>query len=117
MINIEHEKEMIFVELIRKGPHVLEFSDDYMMVHNGKITLATSSVLDKYFSIKKVEDVELKHKTIQAVAELVDKEYYSNSNLEWYSLREYIANFNVNRLEELKRNINKVSCPHRLRGA
>ncbi len=53
MTNIDHEKEMIFVKLIRKGPHVLEFSDDYLMVHNGRITLATSPVLEKYRSIKK----------------------------------------------------------------
>ena len=109
MINIEYEKEMVFVKLIRKGPHVLEFSDDCMMVHNGRITLATSPVLEKYFSIKKADSLESRRKIIQAVAELIDKEYYGNSNLEWYSLREYIANFNLNRLEELKNNINKAS--------
>lgn len=102
MTNIDQEKEMIFVKLIRKGPHVLEFSDDYLMVHNGKITLATSSVLEKYRSIKKAENIELRHNLFQAIAELIDREYYSNSNLEWYSLRDYIANFNVSRLEELK---------------
>jgi len=102
MTNIDYEKEMIFVKLIRKGPHVLEFSDDYLMVHNGKITLATSSVLEKYRSVKKVENMESRSNLIQAIADLIDREYYSNSNLEWYSLREYIANFNVNRLEELK---------------
>ncbi len=102
MTNVEHEKEMIFVKLIRKGPHVLEFSDDYLMVHNGRITLATSPVLEKYRSIKKAGDLESGCNLIQAIAELIDREYYSNSSLEWYSLREYIANFNVNRLEELK---------------
>ncbi|KUO74528.1 MAG: hypothetical protein APF77_23660 [Clostridia bacterium BRH_c25] len=102
MGNIEHEKEMIFVKLIRKGPHVLEFSDDYLMVHNGRITLATTPVLEQYRSIKRAENLELKHKLVQLIAELIDREYYGNSNLEWYSLREYIANFNVNRLEELK---------------
>lgn len=102
MTNIEHEKEMIFVKLIRKGPHVLEFSDDYLMVHNGKITIATSLVLEKYRSIKKAGNFEPGSNLIQAIAELIDREYYSNSSLEWYSLREYIANFNVNRLEELK---------------
>lgn len=105
MNDIEHEKEMIFVKLIRKGPHVLEFSDDYLMVHNGRITLATSPVLEKYRSIKTTEDLELKHNLIQTIAELIDKEYYGNNKLEWYSLREYIANFNVNRLEELKQKI------------
>lgn len=102
MTNIDYEKEMIFVKLIRKGPHVLEFSDDYLMVHNGRITLATSSVLEKYRSIKKAENMESRCNLIQAIAELIDREYYSNSDLEWYSLREYIANFNVKRLEELK---------------
>jgi hypothetical protein len=102
MMNIEKEKEMLFVKLIRKGPHVLEFSDDYLMVHNGKITFATSSVMEKYRSLRKAENVELRRNLIKAVAELIDKEYYFNNNLDWYSLREYIANFNVNRLEELK---------------
>ena len=102
MTNIDHEKEMIFVRLLRKGAHILEFSDDYLMVHNGRITLATSSVLEKYRSIKKAEGLEPGCNLVQAIAELIDREYYSNNNLEWYSLREYIANFNVNRLEELK---------------
>ena len=102
MTNIEYEKEMIFVKLIRKGPHVLEFSDDYLMVHNGKLTLATSLVLEKYRSIKKAENVETRCNLVQTIAELIDREYYSNSNLEWYNLREYIANFDLSRLEELK---------------
>ncbi|HYE84397.1 MAG TPA: hypothetical protein VEG39_19825 [Clostridia bacterium] len=106
MVNIEQEKEMIFVKLIRKGPHVLEFSDDYLMVHNGKITLATAPVLEQYRSIKKADNLELRHKLIKLIADLIDREYYGNRNLEWYSLREYIANFNVNRLEELKQRIN-----------
>lgn len=106
MTNIDHEKEMIFVKLIRKGPHVLEFSDDCLMVHNGKITLATSPVLEKYNSIKMTENMESGCDHIQAIAQLIDREYYHNNNLEWYSLWEYIANFNVKRLEELKQKIN-----------
>ncbi len=105
MKNIDHEKEMIFVKLIRKGPHVLEFSDDYLMVHNGRITLATDHILEKYHSVKMTEDIELRHNLIRTIAELIDKEYYGNNKLEWYSLREYIANFNVKRLEELKQRI------------
>jgi hypothetical protein len=103
--NIDYEKEMIFVKLIRKGPHILEFSDDCLMVHNGKIALATSPVLEKYHLINKAENIESRCKLVQATAELIDREYYSNCNLEWYSLWEYIANFNVNRLEELKKKI------------
>jgi hypothetical protein len=102
MTDIDHEKEMIFVKLIRKWPHVLEFSDDYLMVHNGKITLATSSVMEKYRMAKKTDNMESRSNLIQSIAELIDREYYSNNNLEWYSLRDYIANFNDNRLEELK---------------
>ena len=105
MVNIEREKELIFAKLVRKGPHILEFSDDYLMVHNGKITLATAPVLEKYNYIKKVDDLESRDKMIKIIADLIDKEYYGNKNLEWYSLREYIANFNVNRLEELKKRI------------
>lgn len=107
MTDINHEKEMIFVKLIRKGPHVLEFSDDYLMVHNGRITLATSPVMEKYKMAEKAVDMESKSSLTQAIAELIDKEYYNNNNLEWYSLRDYIANFNDNRLEELKL---KISC-------
>jgi hypothetical protein len=101
MTNIEHEKEMIFVKLIRKGPHVLEFSDDYLMVHNGKFAFATALVLEKYHSII-AENIETKSNIYKALSELIDREYYSNINLEWYNLREYIANFDVSRLEELK---------------
>ena len=105
MDSFEYEKEMIFVKLIRKGPHILEFSDDYLMVHNGKLTLATSAVLEQYIAVKRVEDMELRHNRAQAIAELIDREYYRNRNLEWYSLREYIANFDFNRLEELKKKV------------
>lgn len=103
--NINQEKEMIFVKLIRKGPHVLEFSDDCLMIHNAKITLATSQVLEKYHSMQKAENMDSMCDLVQATAQLIDREYYNNSNLEWYSLWEYIANFNVNRLEELKQKI------------
>lgn len=106
MTNIDHEKEMIFVKLIRKGPHILEFSDDCLMVHNGKITLATSLVLEKYHSMKKAESIESEFALVQATAKLIDREYYHNNKLEWYSLWEYIANFNTKRLEELKQKIN-----------
>lgn len=106
MTNIDNEKEMIFVKLIRKGPHVLEFSDDCLMVNNGRITLATSPVLEKYHLVKKAENNEVKGALNKAVAQLIDKEYYNNSKLEWYSLWEYINNFNVSRLEELKKKIN-----------
>lgn len=109
MIDIEREREMVFIKLMRKGPHVLEFSDDYLMVHYSRIALATSPVLERYFSIKNADSLESKCKIIRSVAELIDKEFYCNSALEWYSLREYIENFNLNRLEELKNNINKVS--------
>lgn len=105
MTNIAQEKEMIFVKLIRKGPHILEFSDDCLMVHNGKIALATSPVLEKYHAIKKADDMESRCNLAQATAELIDREYYSNTHLEWYSLWEYIENFNVKRLEELKKKI------------
>lgn len=103
MNNLEYEKEMIFVKLIRKGPHILEFSNDYLMIHNGKLTLATSNVLEQYSAAQKAEDNEQRHKLISTIAELIDREYYKNRNLEWYSLREYIGNFDVNRLEELKK--------------
>lgn len=105
MGNIEREKELIFAKLIRKGPHILEFSDDYLMVHNGKITLATAPVLEQYNTVKRIEDLELRNKLIKMIADLIDREYYGNNTLEWYSLRDYIANFNVNRLEELKKRI------------
>lgn len=106
MTDINHEREMIFVKLIRKGPHVLEFSDDYLMVHNGRIALATAPVLEKYNSIKEVDDIELRSDLIKAIAQLIDTEYYSNNKLEWYSLWEYIENFDSKRLEELKQKIN-----------
>lgn len=105
MTSTDRDKEMIFIKLIRKGPHVLEFSDDCLMVNNGRIAFATSPVLEKYSLIKKAENTESRRALTQAVAQLIDKEYYSNSNLEWYSLRDYIANFNVNRLEELKKRV------------
>lgn len=49
MTDIELEKELIFVKLIRKGPHILEFSNDYLMVHNGKIAFATAAIREKVF--------------------------------------------------------------------
>ena len=88
MDKLEYEKEMVFVNLIRKGPHILEFSDDCLMVHNGKLTLATPTVMEQYNEAKKAGDAEQKDKLISTVAKLIDKEYYRNGNLEWYSLRE-----------------------------
>lgn len=106
MDNLEYEKEMVFVKLIRKGPHILEFSDDCLMVHNGKLTLATPTVIEQYNAAKRAEDVEQKHKLISTIAKLIDKEYYRNGELEWYSLREYIGHFDVDRLAELKDKMN-----------
>ncbi|MGE5633227.1 MAG: hypothetical protein ACM3TR_19355 [Caulobacteraceae bacterium] len=105
MTNIEQEKELIFVKLIRKGPHVLEFSNDYLMVHNGKITIATSKVLEKYLSVIETADEEKKGIMKKTIAALINEEYYNNKAIEWYSLRDYIDNFNPNRLEELKEKI------------
>jgi hypothetical protein len=105
MKNLEYEKEMIFVKLIRKGPHILEFSNDYLMVHNGKITIATSTILEHYNAAKRVGNMELKHNLIRSIAELIDNEYYRNRSIEWYSLRDYIGNFDGRRLEELKEKI------------
>lgn len=105
MNNLEYEKEMIFVKLIRKGPHILEFSNDYLMVHNGKITIATSKILEQYNAAKRAGDMDLKHNLIRTIAELIDNEYYRNRSIEWYSLRDYIGNFDGNRLEELKEKI------------
>lgn len=102
MDKLEHEKEMLFVKFIRKGPHILEFSDDCLMVHNGKLTIATPDVMEQYNAAKNTEDEEQRNKLARSIAELIDKEYYRNRNLEWYSLREYIGHFDLNRLAELK---------------
>jgi hypothetical protein len=76
------------------------------MVHNGKLTLATPTVMEQYNEAKRAGDAEQKDKLISTVAKLIDKEYYRNGNLEWYSLREYIGHFDVDRLAELKTRMN-----------
>lgn len=105
MTSIEREKELIFVRLIRKGPHIMEFSNDYLMVHNGKITMATEAVLEKYFSSLTAEDKEVQLKLNMELASMINDEYYKNKKIEWYSLREYIDNFSINRLNEFKSKI------------
>lgn len=105
MTAIEQEKELIFVKLIRKGPHVLEFSNDYLMVHNGKIAIATAIIKEMYFSALTAENNELQTILKKEIAKIINDEYYRNKNIEWYSLREYIDNFSCSRLEEFKRKI------------
>lgn len=105
MTNINREKELIFVRLIRKGPHIMEFSNDYLMVHNGKIAVATEAVLEKYFSLLTAEDKTVQLKLNMELASMINDEYYKNKKVEWYSLREYIDNFSSNRLNEFKSKI------------
>jgi len=105
MTDLELEKEMIFVKLIRKGPHVLEFSDDCLMIHNGKLTVATELVRKKYYKAKSTSDKQASMMLEKEIASIINEEYYMNKNLEWYSLRDYISNFTLSRLEEFKKRI------------
>lgn len=102
MDRLEHEKEVVFAKLIRKGPHILEFSNDCLMVHNGKLTIATPDVMEQYKAAQSTDDEEKRNRLARMIANLIDKEYYRNRNLEWYSLREYIGHFDIDRLAELK---------------
>jgi len=106
MDKLEHEKEIIIAKLIRKGPHILEFSNDCLMVHNGKLTIATPDIMNQYKAARNTKDEEKRNILARSLAELIDKEYYRNRSIEWYSLREYLGHFDVNRLAELKERIN-----------
>lgn len=101
MILLNIEKERIFCRLVRKGPHILEFSDDYLMVHNGRIALAPPDIVEEHHAAKEAGNEDRRRELTKKISESINEVYYKNSDIQWYSLREYINNFNTSRLREL----------------